>query len=349
MNVLVTGATGFIGFHVARMLRDSGSQVRALVRSGADTAWLDRLGIETVYGDLREPESLYNALRGCRQLYHLAADYRLWVPDPRAMYQINVQGTRNIMHAALMMNIEKVVYTSTVGVLAPSRKGAPSSEENPSDIKQMVGHYKASKFIAEREVDGFVKKGLPAVIVNPSTPIGSMDRKPTPTGQIIVDFLNGRIPAYLDTGLNIVDVEDVAAGHLLAAERGRVGERYILGNSNMSLRELFELLARTTGLPAPTVRLPYLPVLFAAHVDTGLSRLIPGRHPRIPLTGVQMARHFMYFDSAKAVAGLGLPQSPVEGAVAKAVAWFSENGYVKSRIKKDGRSGSVTKGLDARW
>ena len=172
-----------------------------------------------------------------------------------------------------------------MGVLAPSSDGRPSTEDTPSDIKQMVGHYKASKFIAEREVDGFVKKGLPVVIVNPSTPIGAMDRKPTPTGQIIVDFLNGRIPAYLDTGLNMVDVEDVAAGHLLAAERGRIGERYILGNRNMTLRELFELLAGATGRPAPTVRLPYLPVLLAAHIDTGLSKVIPGRKPRIPLTG----------------------------------------------------------------
>jgi dihydroflavonol-4-reductase len=329
MTVLVTGATGFIGFHVARLLRESGLAVRALVRSGADGACLEQLGIELSYGDLREPESLYSALRGCSRLFHLAADYRLWVPDPRTMYEINVQGTRNIMHAALMMNIEKVVYTSTVGVLAPGSAGRLSTEDRPSDIKQMVGHYKASKFIAEKEVDGFVKKGLPVVIVNPSTPIGAMDRKPTPTGQIIVDFLNGRIPAYLNTGLNLVDVEDVAAGHVQAADRGRIGERYILGNRNMSLRELFELMAGITGRPAPTVRLPYLPVLLAAHIDTGLARVIPGRRPRIPLTGVQMAKHFMYFDSSRAVAELGMPQSPVEGALARAIAWFEENGYVR--------------------
>jgi dihydroflavonol-4-reductase len=348
MNVLVTGATGFIGFHVARMLRDSGSGVRALVRSGTDAAFLEQLGIEPVWGDLRDAESLYNALRGCRQLYHVAADYRLWVPDPRTMYQINVQGTRNIMHAALMMNIEKVVYTSTVGVLAPARSGRPSTEDTPSDIKQMVGHYKASKFIAEREVMGFVRKGLPAVIVNPSTPIGAMDRKPTPTGQIIVDFLNGRIPAYLDTGLNVVDVEDVAAGHLLAAERGRVGERYILGNRNMSLRELFELLAGATGRPAPAVRLPYLPVLLAAHIDTGLAKLIPGRRPRIPLTGVQMARHFMYFDPSKAVSALGMPQSPVEAAIAKAIAWFHDHGYVRAGKQGTPAGGTAGSGIGAR-
>ncbi len=347
MNALVTGATGFIGFHVARMLRDSGTGVRALVRSGTDASFLEDLGIEIAWGDLREPESLFAALRGCRQLYHVAADYRLWVPDPRTMYDINVQGTRNIMHAALMMNIEKVVYTSSTGVLAPSRNGRPSTEDTPSDIRQMIGHYKASKYIAEQEVAGFVKKGLPAVIVNPSTPIGAMDRKPTPTGQIIVDFLNNRIPAYLDTGLNIVDVEDVAAGHLLAAERGRVGERYILGNRNMTLRELFELLARATGRKAPAVRLPYFPVLLAAHVDTGLSRVIPGRRPRIPLTGVQMARHFMYFDPARAVTVLGMPQSPVEAAVAKSIAWFREHGYV-TRAPKGGRPAAARRSADAR-
>ncbi|OGW42187.1 MAG: NAD-dependent dehydratase [Nitrospirae bacterium GWD2_57_9] len=331
MKVLVTGATGFIGFHVARHLQRNGFEVRALVRNAVDAAFLEDLGLEPVAGDIREINSLYSAMRGCRQVYHLAADYRLWVPDPAAMYEINVQGTRNVMHAALMLNLEKVVYTSTVGVLAPARSGRPSSEETPSTIKQMVGHYKASKFIAEREVEGFVKKGLPVVIVNPSTPIGAMDRKPTPTGQIIVDFLNDRIPAFLDTGLNLVDVEDIAAGHLLAAQRGRVGQRYILGNRNVSLSGFFGLLAEATGKQAPTVRLPYLPVLLAAHIDTGISKLIPGRRPRIPLAGVQMARHYMHFDSSRAVRELDLPQTPVEGAIRKAVQWFQANGYVHVR------------------
>lgn len=330
MKVLVTGATGFIGFHVARLLREKGIQVRALVRDEGNAAFLDELGVEPVAGDVRYIDSVYNALRGCSRLYHLAADYRLWVPDPKTMYEINVQGTRNIMHAALMMSLEKVVYTSTVGVLAPSRNGVASTEESHADMKQMTGHYKASKFVAEGEVLGFIKKGLPAVIVNPSTPVGAMDRKPTPTGQIIVDFLNNRIPAYLDTGLNIVDVEDVAAGHLLAAEKGKIGERYILGNRNVTLQELFQLLAARTGKQAPTIRLPYLPVLIAAHVDRGISR-ISGRRPRIPLTGVQMAKHYMHFDCSKAVCELNLPQSPLEPAIDKAIAWFERNGYVAAR------------------
>lgn len=333
MKVLITGATGFIGYHVARLLRDRGDQVRALVRNTADAEFLEKWGIEPVPGDVREINSLYNALRGCRYLYHLAADYRIWVPDPETMYRINVQGTRNILHAALMLSLEKVVYTSTVGVLGRSRKGRPSNEDSATDIREMVGHYKTSKFIAEREVEGFIKKGLPVVIVNPSTPIGAMDRKPTPTGQIIVDFMNGMIPAYLDTGLNIVDVGDVAAGHLLAADRGRIGQRYILGNRNVTLKEFFDILAGLTGRKAPTAKLPYFPVLVAAHFNEAISKLFTGKRPRIPLTGVQMAKHYMHFDCSKAVSELGLPQSPVEDAIGKAIRWFEANGYIRSTEK----------------
>lgn len=333
MKTLITGATGFIGYHVAKLLRDKGDSVRALVRNESETGFVQELGIETVAGDIRDINSLYRALRGCRRLFHLAADYRLWVPDPKTMYDINVQGTRNVMHAALLMNLEKVVYTSTVGALAPSRKGRTATEESSVDVRQMVGHYKTSKFIAEREVEGFIRKGLPVVIVNPSTPIGAMDRRPTPTGQIIVDFLNGRIPAYLDTGLNIIDVKDVATGHLSAAEAGRVGQRYILGNRNMTLKEFFDLLASYTGKEAPQVKLPYLPVLIAAHLDAGVSKLMPGRRPRIPLAGVQMAKYYMHFDCSKAVYELKLPQTPIESAVAKAVQWFELNGYVAPERK----------------
>jgi dihydroflavonol-4-reductase len=332
MKVLVTGATGFIGFHIAKLLREKGFCVRALVRNEGAASFLEDLGVELVPGDIRDIEDVYSGLRGCRQLYHAAADYRLWVPDPETMYDINVQGTRNVMHAALMMSLEKVVYTSTVGVLPPRSNGRLSSEDAPGDIRQMVGHYKTSKFIAEREVDGFRKKGLPVVIVNPTTPVGAMDRKPTPTGQIIVDFLNNRMPAYLDTGLNIVDVEDVAAGHLLAAEKGKIGERYILGSRNMTLREFFGLLAVETGKRAPIVRLPYLPVLIAAHIDNAISKWISGRRPRIPLTGVQMAKHYMHFDCSKAVKELNLPQTPIERAVGKAIDWFEKNGYVKKQL-----------------
>ncbi len=329
MNVFVTGATGFVGFHVARLLLEKGVHVKALARDGSDAAPLVSMGAELVKGDLRAAGAVRNAMKGCVEVYHVAADYRLWAPDPRTMYEINAQGTKNVMEAALRGSVEKVVYTSTVGVLAVSTGGKPSNEDTPADIDSMVGDYKKSKFMAEKEVYGFIEKGLPAVIVNPSTPIGPMDRKPTPTGKIIVDFLNGRIPAYLDTGLNFVDVEDVAAGHLLASERGKTGQRYILGNVNMTLKEFFGEIAKITGRKPPRVRLPYTPVLLAAHVDEAVSRLT-GRHPTIPLTGVRMAGKYMFFDCSKAV-GLGMPQTPIENAITKAVNWFEENGYIRKR------------------
>ncbi len=329
MRALVTGATGFVGFHVAKFLLGKGLRVRALVRKESGRKPLESLGIEIVTGDVRDCDSVYRALEGCSQLYHLAADYRLWVPDPTVMYDINVRGTRNVMEAALRRGVERVVYTSTVGALAASRDGRPANEETPVGIEELVGHYKRSKYIAEGEVRGLAGKGLPAVIVNPSTPVGQMDRRPTPTGKMIVDFLNGRMPAYLDTALNVVDVEDVAEGHWLAAERGRTGERYILGNRNITLREFFEILGKASGRKAPTVRLPYLPVLIAAYVDEAIAKMIPGRCPAIPLTGVRMARKFMAFDVSKAVRKLNMPQRPVETAIARAAAWFTENGYVK--------------------
>jgi dihydroflavonol-4-reductase len=331
MKVLVTGATGFIGFHVAKLLTEKGFYVKALVRNEDDAPALKRLGVAPVKGDIRDFDACREALKGCQHLYHLAADYRLWVPDPAVMYAINVQGTKNIMRAALMGSIEKVVYTSTVGVLAARADGAPSNEESSADLRDMVGHYKKSKFLAENEVRRCIEQGLPAVIVNPSTPIGPFDRKPTPTGKIIVDFVNGKIPAYLDTGLNFVDVEDVAAGHVLAAEQGGVGQRYILGNRNITLREFFGILAHMTGKKAPAVRLPYVPVLMAAYVNEALSTWITGKQPAIPLTGVKMARKYMFFDCAKAVKELHLPQSPIEGALEKALRWFEQNDYLEVR------------------
>ena len=328
MKVLVTGATGFIGYHVARLLSRKGFRVAALVREKSDSSALRAMDVEPVVGDVRNFDSVRGALRGCEQIYHLAADYRLWVPDPGTMYEINIEGTRNVMQAALQLDVEKVIYTGTVGTLPTSSNGKPSTEEASADIKEMVGHYKRSKFMAESEVCRFIEKGLPVVIVCPSTPIGPMDRKPTPTGKMIVDFLNGKIPAYLNTGLNFVDVEDVAAGHFLASQHGKVGQRYILGNRNITLREFFESLARMTKSKPPKVRLPYFPVLIAAYADEAVSRLT-GRHPTIPLTGVRMARKFMFFDSSKAVNELKMPQSPVEEAMEKAVIWFRRNGYVK--------------------
>ncbi len=331
MKVLVTGATGFVGSHLAGFLKKQGVDVIALVRKNSDTSWLRSLGVELAVGDIRDYDSVHGALRGCSELYHAAADYRLWVPDPGSMYETNVNGTINVMEAAMKRGIERVVYTSTVGVLAASRDGRPSDEESSVGIEDMVGHYKKSKFMAEREVKRFIEKGAPVVIVNPSTPIGAMDRKPTPTGKMIVDFLNGRIPAYIDTGLNFVDVEDVAAGHWLAAREGRVGQRYILGNRNLTLREFFASIARITGRTPPRVRLPYLPVLLAAYVDEAISKCVRGRQPAIPLTGVRMARKYMFFDCAKASNELHLPQSPVDGALEKAIQWFQGNGYVTTQ------------------
>jgi dihydroflavonol-4-reductase len=330
MKALVTGATGFIGFHVAKLLRERDYQVIALVREEKDSSALWALGVEVVKGDVRDFRSVVEALKGCQYLYHLAADYRLWVPDPKTMYEINVQGTRNVMKAALERGLEKVVYTGTVGTLAASSNGKLTNEESSVEVGEMVGHYKRSKFLAEREVNDFIRKGLPAVIVSPSTPIGPMDRKPTPTGQIIVDFLNNRIPAYRDTGLNFVGVDDVATGHWLASVHGRIGQRYILGNKNITLREFFECLATITGRKPPKVRLPYLPVLCAAYIDEAFSTWVTGRHPRIPLTGVKMARKYMYFDCSKATRELKMPQNPIEDAAKKAVDWFKKAGYVRN-------------------
>lgn len=331
MKALVTGATGFIGFHLTKILKEKSFEVRALVREESNILDLERLDIELVKGDVRDFDSVCKALEGCQYLYHLAADYRLWVPNPKAMYETNVQGTRNIMQAALKAGTEMVVYTSTVGVLATSVNGKPSNEKTPISFDEMVGHYKKSKFIAEKEVHNFIKKGVPAVIVNPSTPIGSMDRKPTPTGKIIVDFLNGKMPAYLDTGLNFVDVTDVAMGHWLASIYGNVGERYVLGNKNMTLRQFLETLAGLAGKKPPRIRLPFLPVLLAAYVNEAFASWITHTPPKIPLTGVKMARKYMFFDCSKAIKNLKMPQSSIEAALKMAVNWFIENGYATGK------------------
>lgn len=327
MKTFVTGATGFIGASIVRELLREGREVRALVRAGADTSNLDGLEVELFRGDLLDHDSLRRGLQGCRVLYHAAADYRLWTRNPQEMYRINVDGTVAILEAALQNGLEKVVYTSSVGTLGNPGDGRPGKETTPVVFEDMVGPYKKSKFLAEREAEKFVARGLPLVIVNPSTPIGPRDIKPTPTGKIIVDFLKRKMPAYLDTGLNIIAVEDCARGHLLAEQRGVVGQKYILGNANLTLRDIFDLLQDISGLAAPKVRLPYTPILLAAYCNEGLSR-ITGREPLIPLAGVQMAAKFMYFDSSKAVRELGLPQMPIRDALARAVEWFRQNGYV---------------------
>jgi dihydroflavonol-4-reductase len=326
MKAFVTGGTGFIGAAIVRALLAEGHEVRTLVRPGGDRRNLAGLAVEPWEGDLLDPISLQRGLTGCQLLFHAAADYRLWTPNPAAMYSANVTGTRNILNAALMTGVSRAVYTSSVGTLGNPGNGTPGTEETPVSFTDMVGDYKKSKFLAEREAEGFLDRGLPLTIVNPSTPVGPRDIKPTPTGKIIVDFLNGRMPAYLDTGLNIIDVDECARGHLLAASRGRIGAKYILGGENLTLAQIFGLLADITGRPAPKVRLPYLPILAAAWVNEGLSR-ITGREPLIPLAGVRMARKKMFFDSSRAVTELGLEQRPATAALERAVDWFRSNGY----------------------
>ena len=328
MKVFVTGATGFIGASLVRELLKDGCAVRVLARPASDRRNLDGLDVEICEGDLCDPQSLARGLKGCDVLYHAAADYRLWTRTPSVMYDINVEGTRNILEAALEAGVSKAVYTSSVGTLGNPGNGTPGDEATPVTLADMVGHYKKSKFLAERAAESFVQRGLPLVIVNPSTPVGKLDIKPTPTGTIIVDFLNRKMPAYLDTGLNIIDVEDCARGHILAAQRGRIGEKYILGNENLTLQRIFALLEQIAGLPAPKVRLPYYPILLAAYVNEALSACT-GKEPLIPLAGVQMARKFMFFNSSKAVRELGLPQRPVSEALVKAVDWFRSMGYAR--------------------
>jgi dihydroflavonol-4-reductase len=332
MKALVTGGTGFVGSHVVRALLDDGVSVRALARGASDRRALAGLPVEIVTGDLTEPASLAVALAGIEVLYHVAADYRLWAPDPRVLYRINVDGTRALLRAAEAAGVSRVVYTSSVGALGLTRDGAPGTETTPVRLEDMVGDYKRSKFLAEREAEEAAARGLPVVIVNPSAPVGPWDWKPTPTGRMLVDYLKGRMLAYLDTGLNVVHVRDVARGHLLAAARGRVGERYILGHAegNLSLREIFQRLAPYTGVPAPRVRLPRA-VAMALAAGSELVARVTGRAPLVARAAVRMAAKRMYFDPSRAVRELGLPQTPVDEALRDAVDWFWTNGYAVRR------------------
>lgn len=326
-KTLVTGGTGFLGRAVVVELLAAGREVRVLARQ-PDHPALAGLKVEVARGDLRDPVSVATAVTGCQRVFHVAADYRLWVPDPKAMYAVNVQGTKDLLAAAAEAGVTRMVYTSTVGTLGNPGDGTPGTEETPVSLADMVGHYKRSKFLAEQAVLEAARQGFPVVLVHPSAPVGPWDARPTPTGQMIVDFLKGRMPAYLETGLNLVHVRDVAQGHLLAEEKGRGSEKYILGNQNLSLSEIFQMLADITGLPAPRVRLPYWPILALSYLDEFWATHVSHKPPRMPVAAVKMAKKFMYFDSGKAVRELGLPQTPVRQALKDAVAWFQQKGYV---------------------
>ncbi len=329
MRALVTGATGFIGSSILRELLAQGYQVRALVREQSNTRNLDELDIEVAFGDITSADSLGPALRGCTHLFHAAALYSFWVKERALLYKVNVDGTRNVLQAAKEAGIDRVVYTSSVAALAVPVGKIPTTEETPVDFTQIVGDYKKSKYYAEQVALEYARDGLPVVIVNPSFPVGPRDIKPTPTGQTILDFLNRKLPAYVETGVNVVDVEDVAAGHLLAAERGEIGQRYILGGMDMTMGQLLQTLSGITGLPAPRVRLPYLPILGLSYLNAAYCRLTMAT-PRMTPETIRMSRHHMYYDPTKAIRELGFPQPRPRAALEKAVNWFQDNGYVNA-------------------
>jgi len=315
--VLVTGASGFLGWHVARLLSESGKPVRALVRPASKVRELE---VETATGDLRDPASLERAVAGCKAVFHVAADYRLWSRYPQELYDSNVEGTRNLLAAARKAGVERFVYTSTVGCIGIPAGGI-GDEAQPVAIEEMSGDYKRSKFLAEQVALEFAREGFPVVIVNPTAPIGDHDFKPTPTGKIVLDFVRGEMPAYIDTGLNLVDARDVARGHLLAAEKGKVGERYILGCENLTLQQILERLAGITGKKAPAVQLPYA-VAYAAGLFTTGWAAISGQTPRVPMEAVRMAKKKMFVTHEKAARELGYRPGPVDEALRRAVDWF---------------------------
>ena len=319
----MTGVSGFLGWHVARLLVERGHSVRALCRQNSVIREVD---VERATGDLRDRDSLDRAVAGCGLVFHVAADYRLWAKDSTVLYKSNVDGTRNLLDAAESAAVDRVVYTSTVGCIGIPEQGS-GDESTPVSIEDMAGHYKRSKWLAEQIALEKAKRGFPVVIVNPTAPVGDHDWKPTPTGKIVVDFLKDRLPAYIDTGLNIVDADDTAAGHLLAAEHGRVGERYILGAENLTLGQILQRLALIAGKKAPGVRIPYA-VAYAAGVASTAWANLTGNEPVAPLEGVKMARKKMFASHAKASRELGYAPGPADAALEKAVRWFRENGYV---------------------
>jgi dihydroflavonol-4-reductase len=322
MKAFVTGATGFVGSHVARALADQGAELRLLVRPTSPTANLEGIAGERVTGDLRQPDSLRKAMAGCEAVFHVAADYRLWARDPEEMYRSNVEGTRNIIQLAQQCGVRRVVYTSSVATVGFTSNGHLADENSPVALADMIGHYKRSKFRAEQLALEAGRGGADVVLVNPTTPVGERDIKPTPTGRIIVDFLRRKFPAYVDTGLNLVDVAEVARGHIAALQRGKSGQRYILGGENLTLKQILDKLAAITGLPSPKVKLPYAVAMATGVVDTAFTGLLLRREPRVTVDAVRMGRKKMFVSSAKAEQELGWRIVPVENALRRAVAWF---------------------------
>ena len=327
MRAFVTGATGFLGAHVARVLAEQGADLRLLVRPTSDLRNLEGINADRVTGDLRSAASLEKAVAGCEVVFHVAADYRLWVRDPEQMYRSNVEGTRALLEAARKNGVRRVVYTSSVATMGFTSNGRVADEESPVALADMIGHYKRSKFMAEQVAIEAGRNGQEVVIVNPSTPIGEMDIKPTPTGRIVVDFLKRKFPAYVDTGLNLVDATECARGHILALEKGRSGERYILGGENLTLKQILDKLAAITGLPSPKVKVPYVMALASGVVDELVTGHIRGKEPRATIDAVRMGRKKMFVTSAKAERELGWSIVPVDGALRRAAAWFRARGY----------------------
>jgi dihydroflavonol-4-reductase len=335
MRLFVTGATGFVGAHVAQKAAAEGAELRLLARPTSNTSRLPQ-NADVVVGDLRSPEQFASALRGCDALIHVAADYRLWVPDPADMYQANVEGTRTLLRLAREAGVPRVVYTSSVATMG-FHGNAVVDEDTPVSEADMIGHYKRSKWMAEQVALEAAHAGQQVIVLNPTTPIGALDTRPTPTGRIVVDFLNKNFPAYVDTGLNLVDVEEIARMHLVALERGRVGERYILGGENLTLKQILDRLSAITRLPSPTLKVPHAVAMAFAYVDETLTGKLRGKEPRATVEAVRMGRKMMFASSAKAERELGLNVRSVESALRSACAWFYMNGYVdKSKISCTG-------------
>ena len=334
MKVFLTGATGFVGSHVARVYAEAGAQLRVLTRSSSNVAALEGLDAEVVVGDLRDAASLRSAIEGCEAMVHVAADYRLWVRDPKAMYAANVDGTRELLRMAREAGVRRVVYTSSVATMGFKTDGTIVNEDTAVSLADMIGHYKRSKFLGEQEAILAARAGQEVMILNPTTPIGSADRKPTPTGQIIVDFLNRKFPAYVETGLNLVDVGEVARMHLVALERGTPGERYILGGENLTLKQILDRMSSITGLPSPTMKVPHAVAMAFAFFDENITGRLRGKEPRATVEAVRMGKKMMFASSAKAERELGFKVLPVYAALRTAIEWFVANGYAPAFEKK---------------